>query len=139
MKRILAWVCPLALSAALQAQQTPPSKTESPAPNALQSLERFNNREMTMSFLRSGKQTAPAAAHITIRDWQIHGKQKTEKFPESGFLVVELLSGKVTTIINGKEEKHNPGEFWTVPAGASMSVQVTTESAAFHVLAIGKP
>jgi hypothetical protein len=125
MKRIAACLSLLLLCGVLQAQEAPPAKPESPAANALQPIERFNSREITMAFVRN--------------DWQIHGQQKIQNFPESGLLVVELHSGKVTTIINGKEERRNPGEFWTVPAGASMSVQVTSESAALHVVAVGKP
>jgi hypothetical protein len=139
MKRIAACLSLLLLCGVLHAQEAPPAKPESPAPNALQPIERFSSREITMAFVRNGVPTPPAAAHITIRDWQIHGQQKIQNFPESGLLIVELHSGKVTTIINGKEERHNPGDFWTVPAGASMSVQVTSESAALHVVAVGKP
>jgi quercetin dioxygenase-like cupin family protein len=139
MKRIAACLPLLLLYGVLQAQEAPPAKQESPAPSASQPIERFNSREIAVVFVRNGEPTPPAGAHITIRDWQIHEQQKIQNFPESGLLIVELHSGKVTTIINGKEERRNPGEFWSVPAGASMSVQVTSESAALHVVAVGKP
>jgi hypothetical protein len=61
-----------------------------------------------------------------------------EKFPEHDFLVVYLHSGKVATVIDGKQENHKGGEFWTVAAGVNMSVQVTSESALLQILAIKK-
>jgi len=115
-------------------QQPVPSKEESTAPNALQSQERYNNRQMT--WLKAGK---AVPAHVTIRDWEIHGRQKIEKFPETGALVVHLDSGRITTTIGGKQEKREPGDYWSVPAGTSMGVEVTSESAALHVVTIGKP
>lgn len=134
MNRILLIVGPLFFLAVLPAQEKPKVATQPPAPHALQSFERFNNARV--AFVAKGK---PTTAHVTVHDWLLHGRQKVEKFPETGMLVVELHSGKVTTVINGKEEKRNPGDFWTVPAGASMSVEVTSESAALHVLAVSKP
>jgi quercetin dioxygenase-like cupin family protein len=57
-------------------------------------------------------------------------------FPESGFLLVALRAGKVTTTIGDKEEKHNTGDFWTVDAEAKMSVEVKGESAVLEVLSL---
>jgi hypothetical protein len=41
-------------------------------------------------------------------------------------------------VINGKEEQRKGGDFWTVPAGGTMSVQVKSESAVLQTLAIKK-
>lgn len=135
MNRTLLLALPVFFVALLPAQQPKAgAAAEAAAPHALQSIERFNNQQLAL--FAKGK---PAAAHVTIRDWQLHGQLKVDKFPETGPFVVELQSGKVTTVINGKEEKRNPGDFWTVPAGATMSVQVNSESAALHVLAVSRP
>jgi len=82
------------------------------------------------------KAGASKKAHVVITDWAIHGAGKVERFPERGFMVVQLHSGNVTVTINGKEEKRKGGDFWTVPAGAAMSVQVTSESAVLQALVI---
>lgn len=138
MKRIAACLIAFALAQTLSAQQAKTSNSadekEAPAANVLQPLERFNNRQVTL--LKAGKATT---AHVTIRDWQIHGRQKIEKFPETGFLLVSLHSGTVITTIGGKEEKRLPGDFWTVPAGSSMGVQVTSESAGLNIVSVSKP
>ena len=83
--------------------------------------------------LKSG---ATKTVHAVLTDWGIHGTSKIERFPAQGFLVVQLHSGYVTVVINGREEKHRGGDFWNVPAGASMSLQVTSESAVLQTMAI---
>jgi hypothetical protein len=82
------------------------------------------------------KAGAPKKMHVLLTNWGIHGTQKIERFPEQGFLVIQLHSGNVAVNINGKEEKHKGGDFWTVPAGASMSVQATSESAVMQTMVI---
>jgi hypothetical protein len=73
---------------------------------------------------------------VVTRNWLIHGRQKIERFPEMGYLIVHLQSGKVMTVIDGHETARDGGAFWTVPAGSSMSVRVTSESALLEVTAV---
>jgi hypothetical protein len=96
-------------------------------------VERFNG-DTTLP-LKGGQSRA---LHVIVEDWGIHGRQRIEKFPQEGFLLVHLLAGKVTTVINGKEQAHNGGEYWIVPVGSSMSVQVTSESASLQTLSVRK-
>jgi len=42
----------------------------------------------------------------------------------------------MTTIINGEEQKHGSGEFWTVPQGVEMSFDVTSETATFETFSL---
>ena len=102
------------------------------AQNTVQPIERYNNAQSNL--LTVGGR--PVSARIAIRDWQIHGQQKIERFPETGTLIVQLQSGRITTTIGGATAERQPGEHWTVPAGTSMSVQVTSESAVLHVVSI---
>lgn len=73
---------------------------------------------------------------VVIHNWGIHGRQRILTFPEQGMVIVELRGGEVTTVINGKKEKRKAGDFWTVPAGSSMSVEVTSESATLQTMAV---
>jgi quercetin dioxygenase-like cupin family protein len=82
------------------------------------------------------KSAAPASLHLVKKNWGIHGRQKIERFPEPGFMIVHLHSGLVTTMIDGKEEKRKTGDYWTVPAGTQMSLQVTSESASLETFSI---
>lgn len=101
------------------------------ATSAVQPINRFEGKTAFRT-----KQGKSKELHVVIRNWEIHGRQRIEKFPEQGFMVVHLHSGSVTTVINGKEEKHGGNAFWSVPAGSSMSVQVTSESALLEVMSI---
>jgi hypothetical protein len=71
---------------------------------------------------------------VSARQWDILGNQRALQFPEHGFLLVELLGGRVTTVIGGKEQKRHHGEFWTVPAGTPMSVTAVGEDATLNVV-----
>lgn len=82
-----------------------------------------------------GKGGANKDAHVTIRQWTIPGKQKMD-VPEKGFLLVTLRAGKVTTTINGKEDKRRTDEFWTVPENAKMTVEAAGEAAIIEVISI---
>lgn len=134
MNRVVLCLVSFVVLATSQAQQSAAGKQETTAPNALQPVDRYDNRNMTL--LKAGK---AVPTHVTIRDWQIHGRQKIEKFPEAGILIVQLQSGRVTTTIRGVQEKREPGDYWNVADGTSMGVQVTSESAILHIVALGKP
>ena len=115
------------------AQEKPSAQPEqkAEATAAVRPLNRFEGKTAFRT-----KQGKSKELHVVIRNWEIHGRQRIEKFPEQGFLVVHLHSGSVTTVIKGKEEKHGGNAFWSVPAGSSMSVQVTSESALLEVTSV---
>lgn len=114
--------------------QTPPkSAPQSEGVLALTKTDRFEGK--TVLKLKTGR---PQEVSVAMRSWALHGRLQIEKFPEHDFLVVYLHSGKVTTLIDGKQEQRKGGDFWTVPASASMSIRVTSESALLQTLAIRK-
>lgn len=122
----------LGVSPAATPQKAPAQAEQAPeAAAALKPLSRFDGKTAFRT-----KQGKSKELHVVIRNWEIHGRQRVEKFPEEGFAVIHLHSGSVTTVINGKAEKRGGNAFWTVPAGSSMSVQVTSESALLEVMAI---
>lgn len=114
------------------AQQTPSrgSQERGEAAFRLQSIGRFDGR--TIIRTKEGK---TRDLHVVIRNWELHGRQRIGKFPTQGFMVVQLHSGQVITTIDGKEQQRNGGDFWTVPASSSMSLQVTSESALLQIMA----
>lgn len=79
-----------------------------------------------------------AQVRATLHQWSIPGKQRVE-ISEHGFLLVELRAGSLTTTVDNKEEKRRPGDFWTVPAKARMSVTVTSEAAVLDVMSLALP
>jgi quercetin dioxygenase-like cupin family protein len=119
-----------ALCIGVLAAQQPPARQPSPSTPVLEPTVRF---EQDVAVPAKG---AAKPSHVLISNWAIHGTGKIERFPERGFMVIQLHSGAVTVTINGKAEQHKGGDFWTVPAGAAMSVQVTSESAVLQTLTI---
>lgn len=117
---------PLILAASAAAQEA----QDEAAPNALAPQTRFDGSV----HLQSATKGVPRDVSVVARKWIIHGQQHVARFPEDGFLIVHLHSGKVTTVIDGKETAREPGDFWTVPQGASMSVAVTSESALLEIV-----
>ena len=128
--RLIGKLAPLAGAAlwigALAAQEPAPQT----AP-VLEPLVRFEQDVVVATKAAAAKKT-----HVVVANWGLHGSGKLDRFPEQGFMVVQLHSGNVTVTINGKAETHKGGDFWTVPAGATMSVQVTSESAVLQTMAI---
>src|SRR5882672_13196 len=55
----------------------------------------------TPSRTRAG---GPRPVRLVIRQWAIVGHQTVQRFPQTGFLVVQLRAGEVTTVIKGKEQ-----------------------------------
>ena len=82
-----------------------------------------------------GKDGKPRPVKAALRRWVIPGKQRAE-LDERGFLIIQLRGGKVNVTMDGKEQKHVPGDFWVVPANSKMSIQVLTETAGLDVLSL---
>jgi quercetin dioxygenase-like cupin family protein len=121
----------LLLTAVFAQQGAAPETRQGEALAPLSHVERFDGR--TTLQIKGGKSRD---LHVVVQDWGIHGRKPVEKFPEEGFMMVHLLAGKVTTVIDGKEQTHKGGDFWTVSPGSNMSVQVTSESASLQTLAV---
>jgi len=129
---ILAAFLIVAPSSGQQGASSPQGKTVEPeSASELNATVRFEGKA-TMK-LKTGR---PQELNVALRSWGIHGQQHIEKFPEQGFLVVHLHSGKVVTVIEGKEEQRKGGDFWTLPSGSTMSVQVKSESALLQTFSI---
>jgi quercetin dioxygenase-like cupin family protein len=118
------------LAAQRSSAQQAPAQQPPPAAPVLEPTVRFE-QDVALPAKRPAK-----PSHVLLSNWAIHGTGKIQRFPEGGFMVVQLHNGAVTVTINGKAEQHKAGDFWTVPAGAAMSVEVTSESAVLQTLAI---
>lgn len=121
------------LSTTALAQQARPveSKEQFDAPIRLEPFERFDG----VVTLRT-KDGQLRKLHVVIRNWIIPNRQRIQRFPEEGFIVVQLRGGELTTVIEGQRQERSEDEFWTVPTGASMSVQTGNESAIIQTMAV---
>lgn len=82
------------------------------------------------------KSGAKRSVRLAARQWDVLGNQRISQFPQQGFLLVQLVGGRVSTAIEGKEEKRHHGEFWSVPANIAMSLAAVGEDATLEVMSI---
>jgi len=76
---------------------------------------------------------------VSVRTWGITGGREAIRVPEQGFVIVQLHSGKLTTVIDGKAQERGEGEFWVVGPGTQMAVEVTSEAAVLQAMTLHKP
>jgi uncharacterized cupin superfamily protein len=76
------------------------------------------------------------AAHIVVQSWVIGGQER--EIPLGGFYVAHLLSGAISTTIDGQTTERLPGDYWTVKAGAGMRVKVVGEVAVLETTVVAK-
>lgn len=79
-----------------------------------------------------------AAMQVEVKDWSVSKTPNGLQIPAQGFYVAQVLSGVVVTEIDGKSETRKPGDFWTVSAGAPMTVTLAPrkEQAQLRTIAI---
>lgn len=83
-----------------------------------------------------GKNGATEAVHVSVQAWEIGGEQ--QEMPLYGFYVAHLLSGHILATIDGRTMQHLPGDYWTVKAGAAMTVKVVGEVAVLETTVVSK-
>ena len=82
------------------------------------------------------KDGATQAAHVSVQAWRIAGQE--DELPLRGFYVAHLLSGQISTTIDGRTLEHLPGDYWTVKTGASMRVKAVGEVAVLETIVVAK-
>jgi len=107
------------------------------AAGALSSVMQFEVSTTTPS-----KSGALQPAHISIQSWGLSGDRGrsaiAQHIPLQGFYVAHLLSGGISTTIDGQTTKRLPGDYWTVKAGTTMQVRVLGEYAMLETIAVTK-
>ena len=116
--------------------QNPSSKNqeEGRATERLSRTDRFLGSVMMKN--KAGKSVP---LKVSVRTWGIAGGRGAIRVPEQGFVIVQLHSGKLTTVIDGKAQERGEGEFWVVGPGTQMAVEVTSEAAVLQATTLQKP
>jgi hypothetical protein len=123
-------------SPAKPGEQIDTTKFDEPMP--LQPIERFDGR----TTLKNPRLLAAGQAEIqmTLRNWTIPNRQRIERFPEQGFLIVQVRSGEdVYTVIDGQRQKRTVEEFFTVPSGSNLSIETGNDTVVLQTMAIKTP
>jgi quercetin dioxygenase-like cupin family protein len=82
------------------------------------------------------KDGAAQAVHVSVQSWGIAGQE--HEIPLRGFYVAHLLSGQISTTIDGQTTDHLPGDYWTVKSGAAMRVKVVGDVAVLETTTVAK-
>jgi len=114
-------------------QQPSATNQEGRATERLSRIDRFVG-----SVTMKNKAGKSVPMRVSVRTWGITGGREAIRLPEQGFVIVQLHSGKLTTIIDGKEKEREEGEFWIVAPGTQMSVEVKTEAAVLQAMTLQK-
>ena len=93
-------------------------------------VERFRG---TLSL--KGPDGRPRELQVQVRNWFIQNRQKIDRFPQDGTIVVQLRAGDLVTIINGQRQPRKPDDFWTVPAGTTMGIETAQDTVALQTVA----
>jgi len=75
--------------------------------------------------------------HVAIQTWDLLSSRAgtEQEIPLSGFYVAHLVSGEVSSSVDGKPVQRKPGDYWTVAAGTRMHVKVLREFAVLETIA----
>jgi hypothetical protein len=123
-------------SPAKPGEQIDTTKFDEPMP--LQPIERLDGR----TALKNPRLLAAGQAEIqmTLRNWTIPNRQRIERFPEQGFLIVQVRSGEdVYTVIDGQRQKRTVEEFFTVPSGSNLSIETGNDTVVLQTMAVKTP
>src|SRR5690349_20629429 len=101
----------------------------------LQPIERFDGRAALKNpkLLSAGQ----GQVQMTLRNWNIPNRQRIDKFPETGFLIVQVRSGEdMYTVIDGQRQKRAIDEFFTVSSGSTLSIETGNDTVVLQTMAI---
>lgn len=108
-------------------------------PKALRPIDRFDGLT-TLSNARLKAAAGRGKVQMTLRNWDIPNRQRVDRFPEQGFLIVQVRSGEdLVTEIDGQRQQRKVEEFFTVPTGSTMSIETGNDTAIIQTLAIKEP
>jgi mannose-6-phosphate isomerase class I len=111
------------------------AQAQKPDTDTLQAMQRRDLFQASTTLLN--KSGHARRVQVAAHRWEVVGRRQVAAFPEHGFLIVQLTGGRATTTIQGQQVRRHPGEFWIVPANATMTVDVTAETATLEVANVG--
>jgi quercetin dioxygenase-like cupin family protein len=87
----------------------------------------------------AAKDGATQPVRVSVQSWEFAGPNSTtHETPLRGFYVAHLLSGEISTTIDGQTAARVSGDYWTVKTGATMQVRVLGEYAVIETIVVSK-
>jgi hypothetical protein len=113
-----------------------PGQRPSPSPAAKELFDIATRFEGSLAL--GSPEKRGDAPEVSIRVWTIYDHQRIDRFAEQGFIIAHLRAGELITVINGARQERREDEFWTVPEGATMSIETDRDTATLQTWAIRK-
>jgi len=98
---------------------------------AFQVTERFSGPMV----LKSTKGTS-ISVQVGFQVWSLDAGRGPQKLLVPEFTIFHLRAGTLKTVVNGKEEVRKSDDFWVLPVGSQMAVQVKGEAAVLETTSI---
>jgi len=136
LKRAAVFVLVVGAAAIAAMPQNPSSKNQKEG-RAAERLSRTDRFVGSVTMKNKAGKSVPL--QVSVRTWGIAGGREAIRLPEQGFVVIQLHSGKLTTVIDGKAQQRGESEFWIVRPGTQMTVEVTSEAAVLQAMTLQKP
>jgi len=76
------------------------------------------------------------ALNVGLRVWSIDGTLGRQTLRTTDYTIFRLRAGKIKTVVDGKEQVRNVDEYWTLPAGSTLSLEVKGETALLETTTI---
>jgi hypothetical protein len=101
------------------------------SPTATESRLRF---EQALSIRTPDNPAQPVK--VVLRDWVIRNRQRVS-VTTTGMLVIQMLAGDTMTMaVNGQSTTRRDNEYFTVPAGAALTIETGNDTVVLTVLEV---
>jgi hypothetical protein len=80
----------------------------------------------------------PATVNVAVHSWVIREQQTIAmlELPLRGTAIFHLRAGSLTTVINGRRQTRQTGEFFTVRAGVPVGVETGGDTAILETVIV---
>jgi hypothetical protein len=82
------------------------------------------------------KQGKAISLNIGVQRWSIDGSLGSQSIRVEEFTLFQMRSGKIVTLVDGKEVIKTADDYWTVPAGAIFTFTVKGETALLEATSV---
>lgn len=73
---------------------------------------------------------------VGMHTWSIDSALGRQTIRTADFTLFHLRGGKIKVLIDGKEEMKTPDSYWTLPSGATLTMQVKGETALLDAMTV---
>lgn len=126
----MALACGAPLQGFGQARQASKEAFANPA-TAFRAVEGFQS-----SFALKTKAGRTRALKVALHTWSIDGASGRQNIRVTDFTLFHVRGGKIRVFSDGKEETKTTDMYWTLPAGATLALQVKGETALLDAMTV---